>query len=388
MKKFTYIYIVSLILIFSCKKESSNVRTKAEKTIDPILDTLKINQIQCIGSHNSYRTKTDEDIFKFVNTFLAPILPGDLNPKEWDYTHIPIIEQLDLGLRSLELDIFYDPQGGRYYNRLGNALVGKNVASGIQALKQPGMKLLHIPDVDYNTHYYTFKDALIAIKNWSLQNPKHLPIIILLEDKETAIGNVIPIFTKALTFDEAAVNAVDQEVKDVFGTSNQLYKPDDLRKSYPNLKTAIQTEGWPTIKDMRGKILIVFYSNSNYTKNHPNLENRMMFQFSKVNTNNAAFVIVDKSSKLSEINTAIMSGAIVRTRADASTDAARTGNTTNRENAFNSGAQIISTDYYIPDSRAGTVGWSNYQVIFSENNYARINNITAPVQYQKKTITE
>ena len=38
---------------------------------------------------------------------------------------MPIIDQLNLGLRNFELDIFNDPQGGRFYNRLGNVLVGK-----------------------------------------------------------------------------------------------------------------------------------------------------------------------------------------------------------------------------------------------------------------------
>jgi len=221
MNKFTYTILLSILIFVACKKESTNARIQnAQKPIDAVLDTFRMNQLQCIGSHNSYRIKTDQDIFNFVNTFLS-FLPNDLNPKDWDYTHMPIIDQLDLGLRNFELDIYNDPQGGRFYNRLGNILVGKNIASGVEALRQPGMKIVHIPDVDYNTHYFTFKDALKDIKNWSLQNPTHLPIIILLEDKETSVGNIIPIFTKALPFDEAAVNAVDQEIKDIFGNDNQ-----------------------------------------------------------------------------------------------------------------------------------------------------------------------
>ncbi len=386
MNKFTLIVFLALVF-FSCKKESNSAQRKIQKTIDPILDTLRINQLQCIGTHNSYRIKTDPDIFKFVTTFLS-FLPDELNPNSWDYTHIPLSQQLDLGVRNLEIDIYNDPQGGKFYNRLGNVLVGKNTASGVQELKQPGMKVLHIPDVDYNTHHFTFKSALNTIKEWSTNNPKHLPIIILLEDKETSVGNVIPVFTKALPFDENAVNAIDQEIVDIFGNSNQLFKPDDLRQNFQNLKTAIQEKGWPMIKDMRGKIIIVFYDNANYTKNHPNLEGRMMFQFSKANTNNAAFVIIDKSNKLSEIDSAINSGAIVRTRADGGSSDAKSGNTTKKDNAFMSGAQIISSDYYIPDSRAGTNGWTNFQVIFNDNNYARINVKNAPVSYQGKAIVE
>jgi hypothetical protein len=33
---------------------------------------------------------------------------------ELDYGHIPLKEQLDIGIRALELDVYHDPEGGRY----------------------------------------------------------------------------------------------------------------------------------------------------------------------------------------------------------------------------------------------------------------------------------
>ena len=48
-------------------------------------------------------------------------------------------------------------------------------------LLSPGLKVLHFPDIDYRTHYYTFTDALNAVKAWSDQNPNHIPIFILIE---------------------------------------------------------------------------------------------------------------------------------------------------------------------------------------------------------------
>jgi hypothetical protein len=43
--------------------------------------------------------------------------------------------------------------------------------------------------------------------------------------------------------------------------------------------------------------------------------------------------------------------------------------------AFASGAQILSTDYYRPDYRAGQTGWSDYQVKFPSGHVGRKNPI-------------
>ena len=49
---------------------------------------------------------------------------------------------------------------------------------------------------------------------------------------------------------------------------------------------------------------------------------------------------------------------MVRTRADANTMQARNNDTSQREQAFASGAQAISTDYYLPAQHFG----NDYQV--------------------------
>jgi hypothetical protein len=291
----------------------------------------------------------------------------------------------------VELDIYYDPDGGRYYERPINSLLGGDENSGIPELLQPGMKIMHIPDVDYNTHYYTLKSAMQAIKKWSEQDTTHLPIVVLIEYKETGVSTEMPNgpFTEILPFTETAVDAVDQEIIDIFGAnSSHLFKPDDLRQNYPDLKTAIQEQGWPKIADLRGKIIFVCYANDNYTKQHPNLEGRMMFQFSPTESPNAAFVLEDNANDITDIQDAVNTGAIVRTMADSETQEARTGNTTRRENAFKSGAQIIATDYYLPDPRAGQPGWTNYQVIFPTKNYARADVLNAPEIFKGNKIVE
>jgi hypothetical protein len=63
-----------------------------------------------------------------------------------------------------------------------------------------------------------------------------------------------------------------------------------------------------------------------------------------------------------------MEGFLVRTRADADTRQARSGNTTQRDRALSSGAQFISTDYPVPDPR-----FTRYRVQFKGGVVARPN---------------
>jgi hypothetical protein len=66
----------------------------------------------------------------------------------------------------------------------------------------------------------------------------------------------------------------------------------------------------------------------------------------------------------------------VRTRADADTVQARTGDTTMRDAAITSGAQFVSTDYPVPDPRFGT----GYMVEIPGGMPARCNPISAPAE--------
>ena len=70
-------------------------------------------------------------------------------------------------------------------------------------------------------------------------------------------------------------------------------------------------------------------------------------------------------------------GYIVRTRADADTEEARSGDTGPRDLAISSGAQFVSTDYYVADARADTSeGWTDYSVSLPGNFIARENPVS------------
>ena len=349
---------------------------------------LKLNQIQVIGSHNSYRIRPVQDMFNLM-TGLNPELAAKL-----DYGHPSFDVQFSQhGIRQIEIDVYYDPEGGLFYNQRGNLFIGLPVPSGIEELLDPGLKVLHFPDIDYLTHYLTFIDALTAVKTWSDANPNHVPIFILVEAKEEGLANIYPSlsgFTQPLPFDRDALDAIDADIRSVFSNDlKKLITPDDVRGNNESLEAVILDGGWPTIGESRGK---VFFGLDNggairdeYVADHPALEGRVLFTSSDPGTPEAAFLKMNTPAE--SIADYVTQGYIVRTRADADTEAARTGDVGPRDLALSSGAQFVSTDYYVADARHDTNdGWTDYSVALPDNMIARENPISGTGNFTGKEI--
>jgi len=370
-----YIFLFAAIIsVSSCKKEVTKMRTIND---DIVPDSLRINQVQVLGSHNSYRTKTDQDIFDVLLS-LQTALPASLQILELDYTHIPLQDQFyDYGVRQIELDLYLDPNGGAFYNRKGYGMVQKKSnASNVEALNLPGIKIMHIPDVDFNTNYISFKDALKDVKAFSEQNPNHLPITILLEMKTETIDDYLPNlgFSTALPWDLTAFLTMESEILDVF-SKDDIIKPDDIRKNETTLRAGVLNYGWPTVGESRGKVMFVFSNLSNqnniYRTNAPSLENRLCFTNTGPNNDDAAFLMYNNAiNQYDQIVQAVADGFIVRTRTDVGTIEARNGDYTTFNAALASGAQFLSTDYYKADSRPE---FKNYSVSMPNNLY-QLNN--------------
>lgn len=350
-------------------------------------DQLRINQIQTLGSHNSYHQRANKFVLRFLKG-LSGLFPKEYNPKQLDYAHEPLAVQLDsFHLRSIEIDIYADPDGGHYYYRKRNNLLGKPKASKIDELKQPGFKVMHIPDIDYNSNFITFKSALTELKNWSETHPSHLPVYILIECKEETIANKISNlhFTKAIPFSEAIMNDVDTEIKSVFGENLYgIITPDMVRDTFPTLREAVLAGNFPSIEAARGKFIFVMMEVGieNYLLHHPYLQGRVMFTFSTPNKPECAFVKYDDALKNeAAIIDAVKKGFIVRTRADEPDHQNRSGNYEQQQAAFRSGAQIISTDYYRPDIRykKHPKRFTNYSTVMQGNSIARINPVAFPI---------
>ena len=139
---------------------------------------VALNEIQVLGSHNSYHVQPRPALLAALLA-LAPAFEA------WEYTHPPLDEQFESeGVRQIELDVYADPAGGLYSRRGGLLAIGEDPESGIPALQAPGLKVLHIHDLDFETNCLTFVDCLQTVKAWSDAHPRHLPIMILVETEE------------------------------------------------------------------------------------------------------------------------------------------------------------------------------------------------------------
>ena len=342
------------------------------------IDCLRINQLQNIGTHNSYHVQGDPDVFGLLQAF-SPSLAATL-----EYSHPPLATQFsDQRARQIELDVFADPNGGYYNDRHIYKALGKPTASGIPDLSRPGLKVMHVQDVDFKTRCYTFVACLRQVRRWSDAHPNHLPITILVEAKDDPIidpanlGFVIP-----LPFDATALDEIDHEIRRVFAPNN-IITPDDVRNGAPTLEQSVLSgKGWPTVGASRGKVMFLLDNESRrdlYLQGHPNLEGRVLFTPSTPGQPDAAFLkdndpVGPDGLEWQRIQGYVAAGYVVRTRADADTLQARANDTTMRDAAIRSGAQWVSTDYPTP---ADNIFGTGYFVELPGGGVSRCNPINA-----------
>src|SRR5262249_38680245 len=155
----------------------------------------------------------------------------------------------------IELDVYYDPDGGLYHLRRALTVLNMDPDAHIPELLEPGFKVLHIQDIDFETTCLTFVSCLQMVKGWSDDHPSHLPIVIQVEAEDEAIPDPLNLgFTVPLPIDAEAFRALDAEIRSVFPPEH-LITPDDVRRGMPTLEEAVLTRGWPTLRESRGKVL-------------------------------------------------------------------------------------------------------------------------------------
>jgi hypothetical protein len=309
---------------------------------------LHVNDLLSVGTHNSYKAAIpDAEMaqLRARSTRAATVL---------DNSHRSLNEELDDGARQLELDVYYDPQGGRFADPLGPRMLGQRLDDATAAeLVQPGFKVMHIPDFDFRSTCARFVVCLQTIKAWSDAHPDHIPILILInakDDSPLGAGG-----TPIAKFDATAFDALDAEVASVFADQD-LITPDQVQAKHATLREAVLKGGWPKLGKARGRVFFALDEAPNkvaiYRGNRRSLEGRRMFVNIEESSPAAAYITLNEPLKdAKRIRAAVEAGFIVRTRADADTLEARSGQTERREAALASGAQYVSTDYMQPDPR-------------------------------------
>lgn len=331
------------------------------------LAEIKLNDIRVIGSHNSYKVAIEQPLLDYL--FQLDSATG----KSLQYEHPPFTKQLDLGLRNLELDVYNDPEGGYYSNPAGLDIVRASGNTPLafdkaERLKVPGLKVFHVQEIDFRSNQLLFKDALTELETWSDKNTGHTPIIVTINAKDGEIPNT----RKPLVFDVEALQTIDTEIRSIF-SEEKLITPDLVRGKRTTLEDAVLKDGWPKLTDVKGKFLFVLDEGDAkldlYLQSFPALKRAALFVNKAEGNPEAAFRIVnDPIADFDKIKELVASGYMVRTRADADTKEARENDYSTFEKAKTSGAQVITTDYYVPSK----LFKSYYKVIFEDGTYERI----------------
>lgn len=333
-----------------------------------IPDSTPLNHIQVIGSHNSYKLLPAPE----VEQMIAAVSPSAA--RELHYEHEPLPDQLNRGLRNLEIDVLHDPAGGRYANPLALKLLGdKHPPFNRTPLLAPGYKILHAPDIDFRSHHPTLADCLQTLKTWSEQNPQHAPVFITMNIKEDKA--YVPGGVNALPFTTTAAQDLNQEILTHLGPEHIL-TPTTTQGTATSLNQAITQHSWPTIGQTRGKFAFILDAGTKtlntYKQALPPAERLLFSSYPPGHPDSAFLILNNPITSSNDINTLSAQGYIIRTRADSGTIEARENNTTRRNTALQSGAHIITTDYY-PGRNLFT---NSYSVSFPNETYIRLHPTT------------
>jgi hypothetical protein len=333
--------------------------------------SVRLNEIQVLASHNSYHVQPEPALMEALTNFLGAEAQG------FEYTHRPLADELDAGVRQIELDVFVDdPGGGRYADPATVPLLG--LAPPDPAMAEPGLKVFHVQEVDFRSTCPTFVACLTDVRDWSDAHPDHLPITIQIEAKDSTIPDPGLGFVQPLPWTGDDFTTLEDEIDAVL-PADRVLTPAEVRGRFDTLADAVRAGRWPRLDRVRGQVLFVLDDHGAkrdaYRAEVPDLDDRLVFVDVPETDPDAAMMVVNNPvADGDRIRELVEAGFIVRTRADADTVQARSGDTTMRDAAFASGAQFVSTDYVFPDEVFGT----GYVADLPGDGAARCNPINAP----------
>jgi hypothetical protein len=358
---------IALIGVLTCN--TSNIWSQGSDA------ALKLNQIQVIGTHNSYHAGIAPNETKLWQAKYADAYKG------LDYQHQPLPQQFDSGVRQIELDVYADTKGGLYAHPSGPSMVAAAKlppdpdfdSAGV--MSKPGFKVMHVQDVDYRSTCQPFIACLEEVRRWSRAHPEHVPIFILVETKQGKPRGELHL-TEPESFTSSTFDALDAEIRSVF-PANEMITPDDVRGRYDTLNAAVLAGNWPSLASARGKVVFLMDQHSVspvYLTGHPSLRGRVIFTNSTPGEPDAAFIERNEGPAF-EIEALVQKGYLIRARTDSDTKEARTNDTTVRDAMMASGAQLLSTDYPVNEPARWT---GNFVVTLPGKVVARCNPINAP----------
>ena len=278
---------------------------------------LKFNELRYTATHNRYQTES-VDVLKQIYGKLSDLTFGLVPATMADFVSPTLTDQLNSGIFSFEIDV-------EVFDRDGEI----------------SFTCMHSPGLEMTTSCYDFALGMKEIAMWSDNNPGHLPITVIIEPKEI----FIPFEDmKVLNLDYAKM--LDKTLRETLG--DRLFTPDDMLREYESFGEMRRADDWCKVENMLGKVLILFHecnTTEGYMELDPTLRTQAMFPMLRardIDRDCASFLLINKpEGEYDDIQKALDNKFIVRTRVDEFTNISEK----RREKAFESGAQIMSTDY-------------------------------------------
>jgi hypothetical protein len=314
---------------------STTSTTGESSTGTPQGPLLTLQHAQFKGTHNSYHVE--------------PALPFDASH---EYTHAPLDVQLAAqGVRAFELDV---------HKGLGD------------------FEVFHISVIDAVSTCPTVQACLGVIRTWSDAHPAHLPIVVWFEIKDSTGG---------LPIDGGDLDELDDVVRGVL-PPDKLFTPDDLQGAHASVREALDTDGWPLLDAVRGRILLVLLNvddahAENYTDGYTTLAGRAMFARATPDQFTASWAAiaklgVDETDAITQAHAARM--LIATNVCSAGDDDADC--TEALSDAKAAGIHMLKDDFPAP------VDGMTYFSDFPDGNPARCNPVTAPPECTSEALED
>lgn len=282
-----------------------------------VADGVKFNEVAFLGTHNSYQTlptKEQKALMKTLDFFAL----GFVETKT-EFQMDTLTEQLDLGIRNLEIDV-----------------IVQETDDGTK------FRVCHKQLLENTSSCYDFELALKEIKLWSDNNPNHLPITVIIEPK----GKVVE--TGGFkTFSLDYCNQMDEIIRNTLGSSH--LSPAQMLRDYKNFKEMRFADDWLTLGETRGKIMVLLHDcnvTDSYIAQDESIKTQAMFPMLRYDDRNetyTSFVLNNDPNSAVEQNNELVHECklIVRTRADDYP----TFSDERYNKANKCGSQIMTTDY-------------------------------------------
>lgn len=300
---------------YTPKNEADLADFDLEKAIE---DGVKLNEIAILGTHNSYQRLATAET-RFAMNIVDTITFKKLGLNTFDFEMDTLTEQLEMGVRNVEIDI-----------------------ETLDKDDKIEFKVTHNSIVDNASSAYDFTKALQEIKMWSDNNPRHIPVIVIVEPKSFVIE-----INGMKKFSLEYAKELDKIVEETLGDS--LLTPEDMLRDYQSFKEMRENDDWISLKEAQGKILVLLHDcdvTESYIALDESIRTQKMFPMLRYDDRNetyTSFILENDAFRANERKAENIneSNLIVRTRADVYPNYSDE----RYEVIETCGSQIITTDF-------------------------------------------